>query len=242
MQWNLTTTLVVIGFFLVGYAAGLIEMHLRRARKIRQLQEALKDAQSKPQAESAPASAPVQGNPSAPGKGELLRAGHDESGKLWLEMDAARFENQEPMPPEQRRRLVNLVLELRPWLDASQVAAPRPPVQTPAAVPVPPLQKTVEPVRPTLVNAFTALTGKASKDETVKVEPKSIVAQIDDVLQAILVNTVFKDQDIHLLEGAGGVVLVQVGGNKYDGIDAVPNPEVKGLIRQAVAAWEKRTG
>jgi hypothetical protein len=72
-----------------------------------------------------------------------------------------------------------------------------------------------------------------------KINMKSIVEQIDDVLQARLAPTVFAQQDIHLIEIPGGGVGVQIDRDRYEGVDAVPNPEIQALIRLAVADWDK---
>lgn len=235
MQWNLTTILIVFGVFLIGYTAGLIEMHIRRAKKIAQLQEALQADKAKLKTDSAPAIPQgVQKTLAREGDREILRAWRNDIGRVWLEMDATRFEGKETMSPEQRQRLVNTVLELRPWLDAPQVPTPRLQVQP---LPPPPV-----PVSPSIISALTALADKPAEDEKVKAKLKSIVAQIDDVLQEKLSTTDFKNQEIHLLEGPSGEVFVQIRNTKFDGIDAVTDPEIKKLIRQAIVDWEKGSG
>jgi hypothetical protein len=70
---------------------------------------------------------------------------------------------------------------------------------------------------------------------------KSIVEQIEDVLQEKLAMTAYSNQGIHLLEGSGGEVLVQIGTRMHAGVETLPDPEVQALIRQAIAEWEKKT-
>ena len=179
-----------------------------------------------PAKETAPEAAPAN-KLAAQGDVEILRAWRAPSGRIWLEMDARRLEVKEDLQPDQRRRLVSTLVDLRPWLENAPVVPTPAPV--PASVPVPlPTFKPVKPAKPEL---------KESKPALVL---KSIVEQIDDVLQEKLEQEgPFKGRDLHLLEGAGGMVLVKDGIKKYEGIEAVPEAEIQVFIRQAVSDWEK---
>jgi hypothetical protein len=70
--------------------------------------------------------------------------------------------------------------------------------------------------------------------------PTSIVAQIDEVLQAMLDKAPEGLPKIRLTEDPIVGVLVWIGAEHYNGIDAVPDPSVKELIRSAVKEWENR--
>ena len=156
---------------------------------------------------------------------EILRAWRTQAGKVWLEMDGTRLEDKAALQTDQRRRLLSLVLDLRSWLETASGVESGPEVQTPPVVPpVPPEKKK----------------GKPS-DQDAKPAPvlKTIIQQIDDVLQIKLETSVFKDRGIQLMEGPGGIVMVKDGLKKYEGVDSVPDPEIKTLIRQAVTEWEK---
>lgn len=70
----------------------------------------------------------------------------------------------------------------------------------------------------------------------------SIVEQVDGVLQELLESSLFKGRNIRLTEMPNKGVTVWVGNEYYDGINAVPDEDVKQIIRQAVKNWEESSG
>jgi len=170
-----------------------------------------------------------------PGDTEILRAWQDEKEKIWLEMDGERLENKAALQAGQKAKLLKMVLELRPWLEATPPPAPRPQVQEAPS----PAKKPIS--RPSILSPRPPTAEKKTDEDKPLVSLKSIVEQIDDVLQEKMASTIFIDQQIHLKEGPGGEVMVQMGTQKYTGVEAVPNPEIQALIRQAVAEWEKKS-
>jgi hypothetical protein len=163
--------------------------------------------------------------PAPEGSIEVLRVWRSTDGQLHLGMDAQQLSSPNALLAEQRRRLIKLVIDLRPWLEApveSQATAAAQPQTAPA------VQVSPAPAKP-------------AKEKAAPVVIKSIIEQIDDVLQAKLIGSALEKREIHLAEGPEGAVVVKVGLNKYNGIDAVPEPEIQTLIRQAVGDWEKGT-
>jgi hypothetical protein len=227
-----TTIYLFFVFICLGaFAGGLIERYLNK-RKAKAAPPPVADAGTQPALDAGqPKAAPNQ--LAGEGDFEILRAWRTKAGKVWLEMDGTRLDDKGKLQADQRRRLLNLVVDLRPWLETAAEAAPG--------------RATQPQIRATAVSPTTPVAAAALADPAIpviddgkpKINMKSIVQQIDDVLQAKLAPTVFAQKDIHLVEIPGGGVAVQIEREKYGGVDAVPDPEIQALIRQAVADWDK---
>jgi hypothetical protein len=209
---NTTTIFLFIFFASLGVVVGAL---IQRAQNRRS---------DPPSSQDSRPGSPGGNKLASEGDVEILRAWRTLSGRVWLEMDGARLNGIESLQPDQRRRLVSMLVDLRQWLENTPAVAAFAEVHHSQVVP------TVSPVKK----------GKPIVEQGIPMPVlKTIVEQIDDVLQATLPGSPFKDRDIHLTEGPGGIVLVRDGLRKFEGIDAVPEPEIQALIRQAVADWEK---
>ena len=223
---DIETIFLFVIFASLGAAAGAL---LQRAQNRR----------SAPPPQAPSSESPAENKLASEGDVEILSAWRTLSGRLWLEMDGARLNGKEFLQADQRSRLVEMLLQLRPWLENTSAAASASELQPrPAPRAISPVNQagaaSPEPGLPPVTKS------KPDLKETRPVPVlKSIVEQIDDVLQAKLLVSSFKDRDIRLTEGPGGMVLVKDGLKKYEGIEAVPEPEIQALSRQAVAEWEK---
>jgi hypothetical protein len=94
-----------------------------------------------------------------------------------------------------------------------------------------------EPVTP--VSPVPAVISLRSKPKPAAPPPKSIVGQINDILQEKVKDSPLAESGIKLQETPKGVV-VWVGMLSYQGLDTLPEGDAKKIIRAAVAEWEKK--
>jgi hypothetical protein len=80
-------------------------------------------------------------------------------------------------------------------------------------------------------------TSKAADRNKEREAPRSMVEEINDILQELLVDSPHADKAVRLMEGPGGMARVLIGIDSYSTED-VPDDEIKSLIKQAVAQWE----
>ena len=188
----------------------------------------------------------------------LLRI-KNEGGGFALDLDGARVDTS-ALSPDQRKRLIELLNVMRPWLEGKPTpAAPAapPPAQSPLLsrmqsaaasaqpVPPPPPAQTAQippapAVEPRPAVPAPPKPAAPAKDDRPAAPANSMIAQIDAILQAHLAGTPLGERGILLTQSPEGGVNVYIGLTRYNGIDDVPDPEVKTAIRAAITEWENK--
>ena len=232
---------------IIGWVIGFFDSNLRASKKIKAAEESAQFAINQANEKSAQAEAKTASIVASPVNADdpgLLRI-KSESGSLTLDLDGARVDPF-ALQPEQRRRLIEMLNVMRPWLEHKPIAMPAPlaappPPQTPIAGPVKPASTPLRPVpqRPA-PSQPSAATLTQKKEEAPAAAPTTMVGQINAILQTRIANTKFADLGVTMIESPAGGVYVYVGLNKFEGVDAVPDEEVKTVIRAAISEWEKK--
>ncbi len=229
--------IVALVALLIGWGIGFFDSNMRTADKIKaaeqKAEKAIKDAELK----LAQARPQPQTQPDTPG---LLRLKND-NGQLKLEMDGEPIN--EALSAERKKRLIELLTLIRPWLEGAppQQAAPPPPAPLPTPPTPAPVQNTVSrPAPRTGQLAEQTPAAKNAADAKKNIASLSIVQQIDTVLQERLLGSPLEKRGIRLQESPEGGVEVYVGLNKYPAVDDVPDAEIKSAIRAAISEWEDK--
>jgi hypothetical protein len=91
------------------------------------------------------------------------------------------------------------------------------------------------------VDMVKTVQGNWDKSKNSAVGSKSIIAEVDTILQNKIIGTPFEKRGIRLLEKPDHTMLIEIGLNKYDGIEAIPSEEIRELIRTCVSEWTLRS-
>lgn len=230
------TYLAIIGIALVamffGYGFGLFEGRNQGYKKRRKEEATEEDKRTV-----------VEPRPAAPEKitvkvddPGLMRL-KNEDGYLALDLDGTRVDTN-ALTAEQRKRLIEMLGLMRPWLEGKSAAPVKAPVSgsTPASAAAP---APAAPPAPASQSAPSKPATIAKEDRPIA-PAGSIVTQIDSILQARIAGTSLEDRGVFLSQSPEGGVMVYVGLTKYAGIDDVPDPQIKAAIRAAITEWENK--
>lgn len=237
MEFNWSTIAWIAGLLFV-YIFGLVEGRSKGYKKRKAEEEQEKKTQPPPPPETVTVTVDDPG---------ILRI-KNENGAVTLDLDGNRV-NPASLLPEQRKRLIEILNILRPWLEGKPV--PSQPTTAPAPTFQPQRTSSLSaqpaPVQPTSPPPpVTTQQPRTPKPTIIPIEERpaapanSIVTQIDMILQARLAGTPLEERGIFLTQSAEGGVIVYVGLTRYNGVEEVPDPQIKSAIRAAITEWENK--
>jgi len=241
---------IAIAAMFFGYGFGLFEGRGQGYKKRKS-----EEGQEKKD-QPVPLNSPVTVTVDDPG---LMRI-KNENGLLTLDLDGARV-NTSSFSADQRKRLIEMLNLMRPWLEGKPPSAPITPPPSPAIQPTPfdPAQGKPVPamqsypavtpaspppaqqaVGPSLSRPLAAKAPTIAKEDRPSAPSNSMVSQIDAILQERVAGTPLEDSGVFLTQSPEGGVNVYVGLTRYMGIDDVPDAEIKAAIRAAISEWENK--
>ena len=244
------TYLAIIGIAIAamffGYGFGLFEGRGQGYKKRKAEEE--QETKEKPEPSINPATITVDD----PG---LMRI-KNEDGFLRLDLDGTRV-NTSSLSSDQRKRLIEMLNFIRPWLEGKPAPAPasgpiesrldavsavpeHKPQPSSSFAPGPTVEQTQDKPASVISSSQAIPQPATKKDDKPQAPPTSMVGQINEILQRRIVNTPLATQGLTLIESLTGGVNVYVGMNRYEGIDAVPSEEIKAAIRAAISEWENK--
>lgn len=235
-----------LALFLVGGLIGYFNLNMDARKKLESADQKVEAARAEAQRKLAEAEQKLQEaqtlmpqTPRTRSEAALLKLKNDDNFRVQIEMDGQPLTA--PLTPERRKRLIELVSHVRPWLEGGTpqqafTSAPSAPRPSPEPVPVPPAPPTLKPVPVNL----TLTPQKPKTDPETEFKLLSIVRQIDAVLQKRNAGTALEGRGIRLQETPQGALEVHIGTQKFETIDDVPDANIKNAIRAAIAEWEQK--
>ncbi|MCK6540032.1 MAG: hypothetical protein L6Q26_08230 [Anaerolineales bacterium] len=238
-SWNLAPILIPLAALLAGWAIGFFDSNLRTSKKIKQAEESAKAAIEAAENKVAEAQAKLMETSATRDNPDLLRI-KNENGRLTLDLDGARVDTSN-LTANQRKRLIEMLNAMRPWLEGKPAPAPiTTPPPPPAPVPAPPPIASPPPQPAARPSTAKSEPLPKKKDDKPEAAPTSIVEQINVILQARIADTPLASRGVILMESVTGGVNIYIGVDKYEGLDSVPDEEVKKAIRAAIDEWERK--
>lgn len=222
-------------FFILGGLAGWLVSLLRNP---------------KPQLEmpQPPPEEPSPGTPYSsppftdPEKIELARIYQQRAdNQVFLEANGRLLRTPADVPPSERTSLVLAAEAIYRLLGQS---SPRPEPKQPSSTSLPPIEW--KPAPPTKIqkpsmNPADVLVRAVQAGQPRLDQPRSLVEQIDEVLQEMLAQSPLPAGKVHLSENESLGLEVRVNNQRYEGLDAVPDEAVRQIVRAAIAEWQRRS-
>jgi hypothetical protein len=234
----ITSVLIIAAISLtIGYVVGWLIATLRTDKQVEKAEDQ-----------------PVAKDTILPDHRLLLRTWRNtKNSSLMIELAGRMLAGPEMLKLEERRELVELLREISRWLGVPEEAFPVPRsttvestgVQSSGGCASPSVgseKKEVESLRPSLIGGVTTVIADGlspQQQSTLREAPLSIVQQIDEIFQQKLADSPYKGERAYITEDSRKGVIVWVGNSMYEGVGAMPEGDMKNLLRASVQDWER---
>jgi hypothetical protein len=221
----ITTLILVIVSLIIGFMLSSLVQSLRGGREEGQTPELLDSSRY----------------------GEIARLWRDRSKEnLLVEIEGEIYQSIDDLSENHQKEMVLAASDLRTWLrifpkpaQISESSAFTTSIDEESSFPsYSPQIPQSEPDKPSL-NPFQVFSRATQETPAQETSSKSIVAQIDAILQQKLEGSAFENRGIRLVELPEEGMVVMVGLDKYKDVENVPNQEIRNLIHAAVEEWEE---
>jgi hypothetical protein len=171
-------------------------------------------------------------------------------GALRIDMGGHTYKSVVEVADGERQKLRVTIADLEAWLSGGApvlIQGSTSKITTGPGKPTPDIGNEDLADRPSLLAPLsTSLMTAASRAAAIAsltspTQSKSIAAQIDDILQGQIAGSPLEMHGVHLKEIPDHGVVVIVDTHQYQGIDDVPDTEVRSAIKHAVQTWENKT-
>ena len=176
-------------------------------------------------------------------------------GRLIFQIENEFYKRGNDLTPKEKKILLKVVMDFYQWLEPTNKISPPKAEQITASLPTQDIPENVvesvpmpsfdhqspEQKRPSFSPVRMITQALEADVSTSAIPGQSIVAQIDTILQEKLYAADMQKWAVRLVEFPNRGMVVMVGLEQYDEIDAVPYERVRKMIREAVAEWEKRS-
>lgn len=170
---------------------------------------------------------------------EEMRVLRDASGELVVEIEGRRYRSLREIEDERvGRRFLAAAQALAGFARLADIAGSTPQAAPRDSAPEPPLPGAQPPLEPA---RRLGLFKRPQLADAEPVDERPVAEQIEELLQTRLATSPeFASRSIHLRSALDGGVRIVVDGEVFEGVDAVPEPQIQNFLRETIRIWEAR--